>query len=135
MPVAAPEVSFQLTPGVMTDLEALRDEVHDDMQMEKPVPAIAWSTRRLRSYWGTYDSKTATVTINVRLQSSSVSRECLKFLVYHELLHHELGAQIGHRGDFRERERRYPHWAALSSELDGISDYFRTDVAPHVVAP
>ena len=116
-----------LAPGSW-DLEELCTEVQAEMALKKPLPGVAWSTRPLRRYWAHYSASPATVTVNSVLQTDSISRDSLKFLLYHELLHHELGVEIGHRGDFRSLERTYPNWAELSAELDGLTDYFETDI-------
>ena len=112
-----------LQPGDW-DLTALRDEVHAEMQLQKPAPPIRWSTGRLQHYWGYYTDSPPRITINALLQTGSISRESLKLLIYHELLHHELGLTIGHRGDFRARERQYPNFLHLNSEMNGLDDWF-----------
>jgi len=112
------------------DLDELRDEVHKQMRLEMPVPKIGWSPSRLKRYWGLYTSYPPFIKINVILQTSSISRECLKNLIYHELLHHELGVELQHRGDFRTRERLYPDAIRLTAELDSIKDWFKLDADP-----
>ncbi len=120
------ELKKPLEPGDW-DLEALVDEVREQMILTRPAPLIGWSARRIRHYWGQYDSRSTRITINCVLRTRSISKEAMKLLIYHELLHHELGVEIGHRGDFREREHRYPNWAERNAEMDGLQDYFLLD--------
>ena len=116
-----------LAPGSW-DLTELCEEVHREMGIAKPLPEVCWSGRPLRRYWAYYNASPARITVNSVLQTDSISRASLKFLLYHELLHHELGVEIGHRGDFRSMERNYPNWAELSAELDGLDDWFETAI-------
>ncbi|MCC5953698.1 MAG: DEAD/DEAH box helicase [Acidimicrobiia bacterium] len=119
------ELKRPLEPGSW-DLDELTAEVRVEMGLEKPSPTVRWSQRPIRHYWAYYDERSAEVTVNSVLQTSSISRSTIKFLLYHELLHHELGVDVGHRGEFRPRERQFPNWEEASAGLDGILDYFRT---------
>lgn len=83
------------------------------------IPArITWGTRkrgwsvRLRTL-GSYSSRTQTIRINPLLDSRSVPGYFLRFVVYHEMLHADMGTEkkmgrrIVHSKAFRERERLF----------------------------
>ena len=47
------------------------------------------------------------IKINLVLNSSSVPREVVKYVIYHELLHKN---NRTHNAAFREKEHLYPNW-------------------------
>ena len=80
----------------------------------------------MKRYWGFYwpESK-GRILINKVLESDIIAPETMAFLVYHELLHHELGANEGHSVLFRKRERKFPGWQEADAELDTMRERFR----------
>lgn len=77
------------------------------------VPSVSWTNRFLESYFGKYtypiDGSEGKdfIKINLVLNSSSVPREVVKYVIYHELLHKN---NRTHNSAFREKEHLYPNW-------------------------
>lgn len=109
------------------DLRSIAKEVRSAMNLQKPLPRhIGFTDRPVKSYWGSYwpESK-GRILINKVLESDIIAPETMAFLVYHELLHHELGANAGHSVLFRKRERKFPGWQEADAELDTMRERFR----------
>jgi len=93
--------------------------------------AIGWgvrSSRRAvkRRILGSYCRRTNTIRINPVMDSSKVPSYFVEFVVYHEMLHADMGAvKIGgrlcvHTREFRERERRFGQYEkAIRWEREG----------------
>ena len=77
------------------------------------VPPVSWTNRFLESYFGKYtypingSEGKDFIKINLVLNSSSVPREVVKYVIYHELLHKN---NHTHDSAFREKEHLYPNW-------------------------
>lgn len=112
----------RLEPGGY-DLVALRDRVYEEMRLKKTPPEIRWSERILRREWAFY-REDPVIVVNRVLDTRSLSERTLEFLVYHELLHHELGLTVGHRPPFREREHLFMGWMDADAELDTFEEQF-----------
>jgi predicted SprT family Zn-dependent metalloprotease len=107
--------------GRCYDLRALFDEVNHEYFDGKLHCAITWgANRRVRRRksvrLGAYSEETRTIHINPVLDSTSVPRFVVKGIIYHEMLHHSLGAarangrRIAHSRAFRELESRFRHY-------------------------
>jgi hypothetical protein len=76
-------------------------------------PHLAWSRSVLRQEFGRYESSRDTVTLNRALDHPDVPERVVEYVLYHELLHKELGVQVRagrrqvHTRAFREAERRF----------------------------
>lgn len=70
------------------------------------VQDLGWTKRALRRCFGFYRSEDRAILINVALDSPSIPRFALEFLLYHELLHADM-PHAGHNADFRQRERKF----------------------------
>jgi len=117
---------WKFPPSGNWPLEQILLEVRVRMRLRrKPVPSIRWSKRINVSLWGLYRARDNLIIINAYLKTTAVSRSTIEFLVYHELLHHELGVEAGHNIQFREAERLFPGYADAEAELDTLLERFR----------
>lgn len=110
--------------GMVYDLHKLAEEVsreHFDGQMDVN---ITWSRgsreprsggRRRHIIFGSYEKRNALIRIHPALDSPDVPEFFVKFVIFHEMLHHVLdplpqpgGRRCVHTPQFRERERRHP---------------------------
>ena len=69
--------------------------------------------RDMKTRWGTYSTRTKTVTINLQLAKKSI--DCLEYLIIHELVH---AFVPGHGKDFKNMMDHYlPDWRSLRRKL------------------
>jgi len=79
-----------------------------------PPPRLGWSPKRSRTVLGHYDSAHGTITVSRRLDSPSIPRYLVEYLVFHEMLHMRFpterqGARrVVHSPAFREAEKEFP---------------------------
>ncbi len=86
-------------------------------------PIIDWTDKTYRSYFAQYDATLNHIKVNMILNSKSVPRDVMKFLVYHECLHQLIH---GHGDQFRKLERMYPNVEEHEHFLDyTFSDFYR----------
>lgn len=108
------------------DIIQLRDEVIEEMFKKKKlkdififssenIPKIEWTDKPYTSYFGIYYSGQNLIRINSLLNSASVPRETVKFIVYHELIHTQF---FYHTKEFYAIEHMYPNFAAHNHFLD-----------------
>ncbi len=103
------------------DLNELMGEVINEMSDEMPesieLVKIDWTRKPLKSYFGKHFEEGHRIYINKVLDSKDVSRETVKYVIYHEILHEDMPF---HGPEFRLREHKYPHWAEHDHELDTL---------------
>ena len=87
-------------------------------------PEIYWTDRAVGSYYGMFYHDYNMIYINSLLNSESVPKEVVKFVIYHECLHQEF---VGHPKEFREKERRYVDFQKHEHFLDYILRDFDGD--------
>lgn len=104
------------TKGRYHDLGALFSRVNEEYFGGRVTARITWGSRkrgwavRLRTL-GSYSSRAHIIRINPILDSRSVPSYFLSFVVYHEMLHADIGTEekngrrLVHSKVFRERER------------------------------
>lgn len=101
------------------DIEELLTEViaeqSDNFQADFIRPEIYWTDSPVGSYFGIYYHEKNLIFINALLNSASIPKEVVKFVIYHECLHQEFK---GHPKAFREKERRYPEFQKHENFLD-----------------
>ncbi len=124
---------YHLSPQPIADsLDKLLDEVIreqiDNLGSNFVKPSIYWTERDFRSYFATYnyDSQGDFIMVNKILNSASVPREVLKFLLYHECLHQRFAK---HGVEFREFEQRYPNFHDCDNFLNRTFPDFVKDAA------
>ncbi len=103
------------------NLQVIFDELNRTYFDSRLSVPITWShgkaTRRVhRRILGSYSSRTGTIRIHPWLDRRDVPACVLEYVVYHEMLHADLGAEVRngrrivHSGEFRRRERLYARW-------------------------
>lgn len=78
-------------------------------------PEIKWTDKPYKYYFGCYYQNTNLIEINALLNSKSIKKEVLKFIIYHECLHQEFPY---HTPEFRKKERMYPNFNEHEYFLD-----------------
>ena len=114
-------------------LDVLLDEVireqADNLGKNFIKPPISWTPRSYKSIYAQYNygknCNEDNIVINSLLDSKSVPREVIKFLIYHECLHQEYPK---HNLEFRELESNYPNFHKYDNFLnytfpDFVKDY------------
>lgn len=92
-------------------------------QGELPSPRLGWSPKRSRSSLGHYDSAHGTIAVSRWLDSPSVPRYLIEYLVFHEMLHIRYPVErrghrrIVHPRKFREAEKKFPKYAQARRRL------------------
>jgi len=106
------------TEGRYHDLAELFAEINERYFERRIASAITWSSRepqygvRKRNL-GSYDHRRDLIRISRYLDRKAVPRYVVAFVVYHEMLHADLGVRrkngraVMHNREFRERERLY----------------------------
>ena len=87
-------------------------------------PEIYWTERPAGSYFGVFYHDYNLIYINSLLNSVSIPREVVKFVIYHECLHQEF---VGHPKEFREKEHLYPNFQECQHFLDYTLRDFELD--------
>lgn len=86
-------------------------------------PTISWTDKDYKSYFAVYLSNTNQIKVNRVLDSKTVSRDVLKFLIYHECLHQLIAK---HNREFRNLEHLYPNFDEYENFLDvKFPDFYR----------
>jgi hypothetical protein len=112
------------------DINELADEVYKAYPKLRTanLQSITWSERVVKSWLGKCynlgDNKFK-IRINKLLSSPDVSREAIKYVIYHELLH--ANGLWNHDGIFRDTEWSYPDSEMWDSELDTLSERYKID--------
>ena len=106
------------TPMKESLYELLTEVIHEmssSFPKEFKRPDIYWTEYPVGSYYGVYYHEYNMIQINSLLNSVSVPREVVKFVIYHECLHQEIQ---GHPREFREKEHLYPDFQKHQYFLD-----------------
>ncbi len=103
--------------GTVYDLDEMFDGLNRryfDDTIEKPV--LTWSARKTYRILGHHDSTHGHITISRSLDSLSVPRFVVEYIVYHEMLHiahptqHKNGRRYNHTPAFRRDEERFENF-------------------------
>lgn len=109
---------FSLEP-LDESIEQLLDEVMEEQKEKLPKdfvrPEIHWTDKAYASYFGVFYHDYNMIYINTLLNSKSVPKEVVKFVIYHECLHQAI---VGHPAEFRQKERMYPNFQEYEHFLD-----------------
>jgi hypothetical protein len=110
--------------GRHQDLAAVFDRVNaGHFRGEMQPPRLAWSRGHTVRKLGHYQPLTDTVVLSVSLDDPRVPDEVVDFVMYHELLHRQLGVQlvngrhVAHSPAFRAAERRFPGYDRVQAWL------------------
>ena len=86
-------------------------------------PLISWTDREYKTYFAVYFSNNNHIKVNRVLDSKSISRDVIKFLIYHECLHQLI---VKHNREFRRLEHLYPNFEEYETFLDvKFPDFYR----------
>ena len=105
------------TKGEVYDL----DEMFDSLNFwyfgsRLPKPTLTWSPRKSFHILGHHDSTHNTISISRSLDSTTVPRFVVEYVMFHEMLHiahptvHHRGRRYNHTAAFRRDERRFPQY-------------------------
>jgi hypothetical protein len=119
------------TKGRHHDLKEIYHLINQEYFAEKISASITWGTKSskqsaARRTLGSYSYHSNMIRINPRLDSTQVPRYYMEFLIYHEMLHADIGVKsvngrrIVHSGEFKKREKEFRHYRrAISWEKKG----------------
>jgi hypothetical protein len=112
------------TRGMHHDLAASFDRVNTayfDGGVSRP--RLVWSRTFAARKFGHYDHAHDTVMVNIVLDRKTVPESAVDFIVYHELLHKQLGItwqsnrMAAHTPEFREKEREFRRYDQAKAVL------------------
>jgi hypothetical protein len=108
--------------GILFDLRDIHAHLNQQLLGGKSKARVTWGApvrrRRVRRMrFGTYDYETGIITLNQRLNAPDIPRYMVEFVMYHEMLHEMLGADVSRSGrrrvhtrHFRELEKAFPEY-------------------------
>jgi hypothetical protein len=121
LPVRPAKQAVLVTQGQYHDLSAMARTVNNHYFEGRISAGITWGSRKTghavrRRILGSYNSRTNTIRINRVLDRKNVPQYYLEFIIYHEMLHADMG--IGkkngrrevHSREFRRREKLFRHF-------------------------
>ena len=115
--------------GAHYDLEQVFERVNSACfagQLARP--RLAWSSTIARRLLGYYQHASDRLTLSRVLDNARVPPAAIDLVMYHELLHKQLGVQIvngrhyAHTEAFHAAERRFPGYAAAKAFLDRLGN-------------
>ena len=118
------EIPYKMEP--VYNIQQLYMEVVDEMfgGSYSGIEFVEWTPKPCREYFGVYHSG-GRIFINSLLNSPSVPREVVKFVIYHELLHRD---NLYHNKEFRKNEHKYPGYVEWDRFLDNTFEKFDFDM-------
>lgn len=113
---------FQLSADPLDEniedlLTEVMNEYRENLKEDFIRPSIYWTDRPVSSYFGEYFIDRDMIYVNSLLNSKSVPREVVKFIIYHECLHQEF---YNHSKEFREKEHLFKDFQKQEYFLDYI---------------
>ncbi|MCD4751689.1 MAG: hypothetical protein K8R40_01325 [Anaerolineaceae bacterium] len=91
------------------------------------LPHLCWSTRATHRKFGHYNPATDSIQLSRTLDRGATPEYVIDFVLYHELLHRDLGIlekngrQYAHRTEFRQRELSFPQYEKAQAFLDRLA--------------
>ena len=115
----------------MVNLEALYDEVLKEyyQNAKYKIPTISWSKEFMLARFGEYQAWENRLEISRALNTDSISQMAIKSVIYHELLHLDIG---DHNKKFRKLESKFPDFKKYQQELE---EYLYTINQPELKEP
>ena len=106
------------------DLEEIFDALnHRFFHGQIPPSRLGWSHHSSRRVLGHYDSGHGTIIISRKLDSPSVPRYLVEYVVYHEMLHIRFPVErrgqrrVVHSREFREAQKKFPQYEIACRQL------------------
>ncbi len=107
--------------GECHDLRDMYCSINEEYFNGRVSALITWGTKRplraaARRTLGSYSSYNRLIRINPQLDSRSVPKFFLEFIVYHEMLHADIGLKMKngrrlyHDGEFKKREKMFKNY-------------------------
>ena len=119
---------YKLDPAPFGEsLDKLLDEVISEQSnalgKDFKRPVISWTDKEYKTYFAVYYSNNNSIKVNRVLDSKTISRDVIKFLIYHECLHQSIEK---HNREFRRLEQLYPDFEEYETFLDvKFPDFYR----------
>jgi len=111
--------------GSVYDLDEIFDAVNQQYFAGSiPRPALTWSARKTYRILGHHDATHGHVAISRSLDSTSVPRYIVEYVVFHEMLHiahptkHINGRRYNHTPAFRRDERKFAQYDAAEKWIE-----------------
>lgn len=122
--------TYHVSPVPMTEnIDELLTEVIEEQSENLPEnfirPEICWTEYPVGAYFGMFYHEKNRIHINALLNSQSIPKEVVKFIIYHECLHQEF---FGHPKEFRQKEHLYPDFQKWQHFLDYTIRDFELDI-------
>jgi predicted metal-dependent hydrolase len=106
------------------DLEEIFHELNRRFfHSQIPPSRLGWSHQYSRRILGHYDSGHGTIMISRKLDSPSVPRYLVEYVVYHEMLHVRIPVErrgqrrVVHSREFREAEKKFPKYELACRQI------------------
>jgi hypothetical protein len=116
------------TRGMTHDLQASFDRVNAEyFNGRMPRPRLTWNRVFTGRKFGHYDFLRDTVMLSSTLDQPKVPQFVLDYVMYHELLHKEMGVDVvngrryAHTREFYDAERRFPRLAEADAILNDLA--------------
>jgi len=119
---------YKLDPAPFGEsLDKLLDEVisehSDTLERNFKRPSISWTDKAYKTFFAVYYGNNNSIKVNRVLDSKTISRDVIKFLIYHECLHQSIAT---HSREFRRLEHLYPNFEEYETFLDvKFPDFYR----------
>lgn len=117
----------QSSRGQHFDLEVIFNKVNKTyFNGEMLKPNLIWNKTHTHRKFGHYQAASDTVMLSISLDRASIPSYVVEFVMYHELLHKQLGTrnhkgrQYAHTPAFREAEARFPKRQQADATLNEL---------------
>ena len=112
-----PVENIHFIRGPYYDLVELTKEVKDEMfdGEHEGIGRIVWTDKPYKLFYGRHWIESHNIEINAVLNSKSVPRDVVKYVLYHEMLHRDYHY---HDKEFRGLEHKYPRYEEWEHFLD-----------------
>ncbi len=122
------EVAAEIPQGSYYNLEKLFENINREYfagKMSKP--RLTWNQTLTRRKFGHYERTRDRVVISKTLDSNRIPQFVVEFVLYHELLHKEIGVKyvngrcMAHTAEFRRQEQQFKFYLKASQYLEKIA--------------
>lgn len=118
---AKPDSSVQKREKLITEWyrSILKAEVAEYLPKWEKITGLhcnSWQSKQMRSRWGTCNTQTGRIWLNVQL--AKAEPRCLEYVILHELAHLKVS---NHRADFKALLDAFmPEWREVKKRLNGV---------------